>query len=145
MWRLKFPLFTLKLARHFGATLLSLLLLKLRIGKFALANFLLTLLLVGLSGALLWLPTSPLALEPELAINLSNSQEVTPLSLTIKTADLATILSQYHTKVLDQALVPQADYVNLAILAHRAKEYELASEYLQSAQYINPNRDFFVY
>jgi tetratricopeptide (TPR) repeat protein len=145
MWRLKFPLFALKLASNYLLTLAHLVVFQLRINKLVIANITLTALLLLLAAGLVWIPSAKPEPSPDLAINLDQSKEVIPLYRTVKTKQLVEIFEEYRQDVAAKTIVPQADYVNLAILAHAAGRYETAGEYLQLAIYINPNRDFFVY
>jgi hypothetical protein len=118
---------------------------RLQISKLAAANFILTLILISLGISMLRLSPAIPPPQPESVISLTGSKEIIPFYHTIKTEELTTVFDQYRAQVLKKSLVPQADYVNLAILAQEVGQNELAQEYWQTAQNINPNRDFFVY
>ncbi|MFH2118373.1 MAG: hypothetical protein ABII10_01405 [Candidatus Paceibacterota bacterium] len=143
MWKLKFPFFTLKLLGKLGITFVQLLFFPLKFTKLLLVNLALTICLFVLGVGLFWLPDVQPPLPAELGISIENSQDVTPIYRTIKTNQLGKTFQDYRAEVLQKTFIPQADYLNLAILAHETEQYETANKYLQLARFINPNRDFF--
>ena len=147
MWQLKFPFFAFKLLGNYLRTIIHLVIfqLNLKTNKLLIANTLLTFTLLILVGFLLWLPPVQSEPAPKLAIDLNLSKETTPLYSTIKIEEKTAVFDEYREKVINKTIISQAEYINLAILAHTAGYYETANKYLQLALYINPNRDFFVY
>ncbi|OGJ37480.1 MAG: hypothetical protein A2383_00450 [Candidatus Pacebacteria bacterium RIFOXYB1_FULL_39_46] len=144
MWKLKFPLFTLKLIGKLGLTFGQLIFFPLEITRLMVVNLLLTVCLIALGAGLIWLPNAQPQHAVKLNISLENSQEIVPVYRTIKNEQLSEVFQTYRTETLKKNFIPQADYINLAILAHEAQQYEEANKYLQLARFINPNRDFFI-
>lgn len=144
MWRLRFPIFVVRLIGTYFFTLFHGVAFYLGLRKFALINLLLTLVIIGLS--ILWsrLPNPKPEPAPALSIDLYSSSQATPIPVLIETANASLTLEEYAQKAEQKDFHSQADYVNLAILAHMAGEFDQASMYLNLARYIDPNRDFFL-
>lgn len=143
MWRLVFPWFFLKLIAVNVWTLIQASLFRLTDNKIVTANILLT--AVGMILVLfLWKlpsPTTPLGLSSK--IDLSKNEEFETTTLTIEAKELKQTLLEYEQAVREKNFIPQADYVNLALLAQLAGEAEKASQYLKLAKSIDPNQGFF--
>jgi len=144
MWRLHFPLLAIRLVGNLILTLAQAAAFSLGLKRFTFINLLLSFLIVALS--LLWwkLPTPKPQPTPELPIALHASTQVKPLPTLIEMAQTPIILTEYTHMSALRDFRPQSDYVNLAILAHTAGDYEKTGMYLNLARYIDPNRDFFL-
>jgi hypothetical protein len=143
MWRLSFPVFIVRLAFTYAATLIQLILFRLAAEPLALINTVLTLIAGNLIAALLLLPPPANPTTPELGIAVQQSHEITPVFLTVKTSDLAGILERQENLAHEKPFLSQNDFVNLAVLAQEAGNFEKAQQYYKLARNINPNKDFF--
>lgn len=143
MWRLSFPVFILKLALTYIATLVELVLFRLAAEPLALINTALTFIAAGLIAGLLLLPPPANPTTPDLGINVQQSREITPVFLTVKTSDLPALLEEQERAMQEKPFLSQNDFVNVAVLAQEAGNFEKAQRYYKLARSINPNKDFF--
>jgi hypothetical protein len=143
MWVLSFPIFALRLTGALTLTVLQLAVFHLSFKKHLFINLFLTLVVVSLAFLLWRLPNIPAPATPALGLNIRATADLMPVPQIIETAKIDEALQAYQLTVGAQVFVPQADYVNLAVLAQAASKYDLAQEYLKMARAIDPNQEFF--
>lgn len=144
MWRLKFPIFITRLALIYARTLFQLILFKLGISKIAASNFLLTLVIAGLA-VLLWkMPAAKPPINENLPIDIRLTPEISPVSISLETKALPTEFDLYWQKTQQAGFISQAEYLNLAVLAHSAGKIDQANQLLELSRYIDPNQTFFL-
>jgi tetratricopeptide (TPR) repeat protein len=143
MWLFNFPFFALRLTGALTFTVLQLAVFHLSFKKYLFINLFLTMLVVSLAFLLWRLPNSPAPAAPALGLNIRATADLMPIPQIIEAAKIDETLQVYQQAVTAEAFVPQADYVNLAVLAQAAGKYDLAQEYLKMARTIDPNQEFF--
>lgn len=143
MWRLTFPLFIVKLLAAFVLTFVQAVIFRLTLQKLPVVNVILTLAAVALGIAWQLMPSAQPRLTAPLGISVQDIPGIAPLYLTAEMAQIETLLREYEYSALQQPFIPQYRYVNLAIMAHAARQFELADQFVNLARSIDPNQDFF--
>ena len=141
---LKLPGFLLGLVFGNLINLLQLVFFKAGSSRLAAANLLLTIAVIGILVAWRIIPYPQPVTPPEIGLATDHSQEIAPRYFTWNEEEIQMAYTDYQTRVEQQTFNSQADYVNLAVLAHAAGEYDRANQYLELAKYLDPNRDFFL-
>lgn len=143
MWRLQFPFFALKIITASLLTVLELAVFRVTAKRIVALNIFLTALIAVLCWLWLQMPDAKPAVSFELGISLRATPETIPVPVSLETLSLQETLQEYGQLIDEKNFVSQADYINGAILADTAQQYQLADTYLRLARYIDPNREFF--
>lgn len=143
MWRLTFPLFTIKLIAALSFTFFQAVIFRFTLNKLPAVNIILTVAALTLGMTWRLMPPANQPTTSPLDVAISAVPSLQPLYLTAKTTEVETMLREYEYSALQQPFIPQYRYVNLAILAFAARQYELADQFVKLARSIDPNQDFF--